>query len=403
MDLNTEGTEVSKTKKFLKHFHCKVNSITLAFVLIPMIMLAFGSNTLANKVINGVTTQVTLSFDGKVISFETDSFDLESAILEEGIFLGDKDAVIPEKDTKLSGGDMTAKIKRATPIVIEDEGISSFVVSGYEDPKTILEQNGVKVYEEDKVSMDLIFDFYSENALGKKILIKRAPVVYVIVDNGKKEFRTWNTIVMGVLDEKRVLIGDNDKVEPARNHYVFNGMTITIIRVAESEVKEREVIAYSEEVIEDITLEYGRSYVKQSGSNGEKEHTYRIISEDGAMVSKTLINTKVTSEPVNKITMKGTKPFNAGNHWNTIVAASNLHGVSASKMHRVMMCESGGNAYAGSYYKGLFQYAPGTWAGASAQYPGGVYAGASIYDPIAQIYVTAWKAGRQGWGAWGCQ
>ena len=403
MDLNKEGAEVSKTNKFLKHFHCKVNSIALALVIIPMITLAFGSNTLANKVVNGVTTEVTLSFDNEVITFETDSFDLRGAILEQGISIGENDAILPEGDTKLSGGNILARIRRAIPVTIDDDGRSILVTSGYEDINDILEQNNIKIYDEDIIYSELIFDFYRENTLGKKIVISRAPVVYINADNEEKEFRSWEDTVMSVLNEKGVLVGNNDKVDPSRSHYVFNGMTITIIRVAESEAKERETISYDSINEEDSTLEYGSTYVKQGGSNGEKEHTYKIISEDGVMVSKTLINTEIISEPTPQIIVKGTKPYRAGQYWDTIVNAANRYGVSASKMHRIMLCESGGNRYAGSYYKGLFQYAPSTWAGASTQYPGGVYAGASIYDSTAQIYVTAWKASVQGWGAWGCQ
>jgi uncharacterized protein YraI len=73
---------------------------------------------------------------------------------------------------------------------------------------------------------------------------------------------------------------------------------------------------------------------------------------------------------------------------------------SVDKMWSVMMCESGGNASAaggGGYYRGLFQYAPGTWAGNWNPYRNN-----SIWDAKSQIFATAraWNIGMQ--HAWGC-
>jgi uncharacterized protein YraI len=73
---------------------------------------------------------------------------------------------------------------------------------------------------------------------------------------------------------------------------------------------------------------------------------------------------------------------------------------STDKMWRVMMCESGGNARAsggGGRYLGLFQYAPGTWAGGWNPYRNN-----SMWDGRSQIFATAkaWSIGMQ--GHWSC-
>jgi uncharacterized protein YraI len=70
------------------------------------------------------------------------------------------------------------------------------------------------------------------------------------------------------------------------------------------------------------------------------------------------------------------------------------------KMWRVMMCESGGNPNAsggGGRWLGLFQYAPGTWAGGWNPYRAN-----SIWDAKSQIFATAkaWSIGMQ--SAWSC-
>lgn len=73
---------------------------------------------------------------------------------------------------------------------------------------------------------------------------------------------------------------------------------------------------------------------------------------------------------------------------------------TVDKMWRVMMCESGGSPRAsggGGAWLGLFQYAPGTWAGGWNPYRSN-----SIWDAKSQIFATAkaWSIGMQ--SAWSC-
>ena len=55
----------------------------------------------------------------------------------------------------------------------------------------------------------------------------------------------------------------------------------------------------------------------------------------------------------------------------------------------MMMLESGGRRSAGSRYKGLYQYYPGTWYG-----DWNPWRHESIYDGWAQIRATAYALGR---------
>jgi len=76
---------------------------------------------------------------------------------------------------------------------------------------------------------------------------------------------------------------------------------------------------------------------------------------------------------------------------------------------RILGCESNGNPDAYSPYSGtsgLFQFLPGTWAGAA---PSAGWSGHSVFDPEANIAVAAWLAnryqelGKGYWSAWGCR
>ncbi len=82
--------------------------------------------------------------------------------------------------------------------------------------------------------------------------------------------------------------------------------------------------------------------------------------------------------------------WNRNGAWRPLIKiAAARRGISARGLYRLMMAESGGRRYAGSLYKGLFQYYPGTWR---ARW--NPWRGESIYNGWAQIQATAYAIDR---------
>ena len=78
--------------------------------------------------------------------------------------------------------------------------------------------------------------------------------------------------------------------------------------------------------------------------------------------------------------------WNRRGEWKPLIEiAGRKYGVSRAGLYRMMMLESGGSRTAGSMYKGLFQYYPGTWAGSWNP-----WRHHSISDGWAQIRATAY-------------
>ena len=85
--------------------------------------------------------------------------------------------------------------------------------------------------------------------------------------------------------------------------------------------------------------------------------------------------------------------------WRSLVAAYFLPG-DVDQALRVISCESGGdpnaqNASSGA--AGLFQHIPAYWEARAAA---AGMSGASIYDPIANVAVSAYLVYTDGWGHW---
>ena len=63
---------------------------------------------------------------------------------------------------------------------------------------------------------------------------------------------------------------------------------------------------YTTNYVNDSYLEQGEEKIKQYGANGAKSVTYKIIEENGVIVSKDIISNDVYS-PLERIVIKGSK------------------------------------------------------------------------------------------------
>jgi len=383
---------------FLKHRY-----VALAiFCAIIYLAISRSPQVLGSSIVAEVNTQVKIYFDNQEKTLTTNQNTVEGALSQAGIPLQKNDITKPPLNTLLNGQNQDISVIRALPVLISDNNQEHLAYSAYENESDILKQLNIETFPEDRVSSNLIMDPADENAVGQKVTIVRAPVYTVHVDGNDQIIHSWGTTVGEVIKDK-VTLGQRDIVEPSVGVSSGNVREITVTRINFVETEENVAIPYETIIQKDYTTYKGQTKVIQEGENGQKNQKIRIVYHNGQVVDRIILSTEIIINSKARIVGEGVKPYNAGMWWNTIVAAGSTWGVDPLGLYNVMICESGGNPFSGSYYKGLFQYSPDTWAGASASYPGGSYRGAAITDGNAQIYVTAWKVSRGGWSAWGCK
>jgi hypothetical protein len=193
----------------------------------------------------------------------------------------------------------------------------------YTNSESMTQSLGVTLYPEDRIS------YFPDPSygLGSKIVVQRANVVTVSDAGVETTYRTWKNTVREVLEENHVSIGDKDTVDVSldqkisslaydktrgvvaregRNEAPLMGK-INITRVAETEIKERENISFSTTTKKDPDMERGTTRVDTAGENGIRELTYLVRRENGSEISRSLVKTEVTKEPIDKIIYEGTK------------------------------------------------------------------------------------------------
>ncbi|MEI8143139.1 MAG: G5 domain-containing protein [Candidatus Berkelbacteria bacterium] len=147
----------------------------------------------------------------------------------------------------------------------------------------------------------------SEMQMGGVIDLYRAPI-YTVVDGKKSyQYRSWAKNVGELFSEKKIEIGDDDKVSPALNADLNLGMKIVINRVAKTTVEVPEPINFSVVKQFNNTWEKGQKAVIQKGVAGVKKKYYLVTREDGVEISRQYLRSEVATAPINEIDEVGTK------------------------------------------------------------------------------------------------
>ena len=265
------------------------------------------------------------------------------------------------------------------------------IFQGSPQALTIVEafsQAGVEYYPEDIVT---VFPDPSLG-LGSIITVQRAMPINLI--DGKKSYvvRTWENTVKDILSEKKITLGDDDRVSPTLATPLQMNMTIAITRVARTNITETEKIFYKTTIEKDYSQFVGTNTILTQGKNGERLNTFLVIREDGELISKTLIGTVVSVGVQNARVRQGALnqvTSTCAKYKDWVVDASSKNGINPNSLFYRMLKESSCNplSVAVAGYQGLLQYNPSLWVSLSAD---AGYSGASIWSAKSQIYTTAW-------------
>lgn len=269
----------------------------------------------------------------------------------------------------------------------------------------ILEDAGIKVSTEDKVSHDL--EKKVDNS--QEIVVDTARNVTIKTKDGEKVVKTASNDASEVLKDAGLKTDNDDKVlsEKGGNGRITK-ITVTFVTVKD-ETKEEE-IPFETTYEDDASLEQGKEITEQEGHIGKKTIVETIVYEDDTAKERNKKSEVINTEAKNAIIKRGTKvtqtkPTYGQSNYGGSVRLSNGNtagvtgseaaqemarrtGVSASTWETIIARESNGNpnAYNPSGASGLFQTMPG-WGST-----------ATVADQI-DAATRAYNA--QGLGAWG--
>lgn len=222
-----------------------------------------------------------------------------------GIELNEGDIVEPSLDAAIEEDDFRINVYRAAPVVIQDEDRRVPALSAAQTSRSIVNQVGVEVYPEDIVVTEPSRDFLRDG-IGSKVTIRRSTPVVLNLYGSSLSTRTHAKTVGELLSEKHVVISDNDTVKPSLDSPLEPNTQIFVTRFGIEVISIEEGVPMPVEVVEDNSLSYGSTAIRQRGSDGKKTVTYELEMENGREVGRKIIQEVVTVQPVKQIMARGT-------------------------------------------------------------------------------------------------
>jgi uncharacterized protein YabE (DUF348 family) len=246
-----------------------------------------------------------VSHDGVKQSVPTRERTVGALLKKLNITVAARDRVEPSLSTAIVQDNFRINIYRAIPVTIYDGSATTTAFSAGATPRSIIASTGMNIYPEDRVTAQPAVNLVASHTIGTQIIINRATPITLNVYGTVLSLRTHTKTVGDLLRVKKVKLGPKDSVQPVASTPVTPNMQVFVLRKGTQIVAETQTIAAPQQVVTDESLSFGTTVVRQQGSNGTQVLTYQVNTQNGVEVSRTLLQTVVTVQPVTQIVARG--------------------------------------------------------------------------------------------------
>ncbi len=261
--------------------------ICLVLCIASLLTTVSGANTI-RVILDGIEYEVT--------THRTNTGDI---LIQSGLDI-DSDSYIDDSELESRGVINVNTICNVTII----DGDKEYKTKAHGTVADAIAQAGLEMSPYDKVSGCELTDYVSDDLV---ITINRAFSVMISVDGDIATVHMTKGTVADALDTAVITADDDDIISRPLDEILTENCSIKITRVEYVTRDESQVIKFKEKTEKTNTLNKGQSKIKQKGENGEKVLTYEDKYIDGKLAESTLVNTKITKEPVEQIKLVGTK------------------------------------------------------------------------------------------------
>lgn len=281
------------------------------FIPVALVFLIFFAGLITVILSNGKpvlasdTHTVLISYDDKHETIPTRATSVEDFLQRVGIVLNEGDIVEPSIDTPITEDNFHVNVYRGRPVVVVDGEQRIFALSAATTERSIARQAGVEVYPEDILVSKMTTEFLDDGTIGKQVVITRATLTNLNVYGTQIAVRSHAKTVGELLTEKQVVLSADDTVTPTADTPLSAASQIFVTRSGTEIVTKEEPIRMEVKYVEDSSLSFGTTAVRQRGSDGTRLVTYQIQTVNGQEVGRTVIQTVTAKEPVTQIVARG--------------------------------------------------------------------------------------------------
>ena len=352
------------------------------------------------------SSHVVFIFDnGKRQTIDTRAATVGDLIKKLPLGLISQDVIEPDPSTPIIEDNFRINIYRARPVTIVVGGQKSVVLTGQRSARVIAASAGLSVYPEDLATFAP--GKISQGVLGEEVVVKRSKPVFLNLYGTPLKLRTLATTVAGLLAEKQIVLASGDSVKPSLNTRLTSKTQVFVLRKGTKIETVSQTIPAPTQIVNDPTLTFGVTVVRQPGSAGKRLITYAVSTQNGKKI-RTQIQAAIVEDPVPQVVARGTN-VDIPTNKTTIMADAGLSSSDYAYANFIISHESG---WCYTKWQGQYGYCPayhGTPSsfigyGLCQSTPGNKMASAGAdwaWNPVTQMkWCNGYAEGRYGsWAA----
>lgn len=274
--------------------------LVLGMAIVGTVVLAKGGNTYSES-----SAHVVFLYDkGKKTTLNTRAETVGALVDKLSLRLLPEDVVEPARDTPIEEDNFRINIYRARPVTVVDTASRTVTLTAKKSPRSVAESAGLPVYAEDEVSFAA--GDIDKNILGEQVVVKRATPVNLNLYGEPLLLRTHKKTVADLLKEKEINLEQGDTLQPGPETPVTPNLQVFVSRMGVKIETVEEAIPAPEQVINDASLSFGATVVRQAGAPGKRVVTYEIQTQNGREIGRRAIQRGIAQHPVPRIVAKGT-------------------------------------------------------------------------------------------------
>jgi resuscitation-promoting factor RpfB len=196
---------------------------------------------------------------------------------------------------------MQLRIHRSLPLTVDDGNLPFIIRTTADTVGEALREAEITLYLGDRVQPSL----GSQVSSGLRVFIERSTPIGLTVDGRSLKTRTRAKTVGDALAELKIGVAGQDIVQPALGEAVVQDLQIAITRVREEIAVSEEIIPFETRFEPDPNLEIDTQQVVNDGAPGINRQRFRIRYENGAEVSRELLDSWVAQEATQRMIAYG--------------------------------------------------------------------------------------------------
>jgi uncharacterized protein YabE (DUF348 family) len=269
--------------------------LVLGLIIVGLVVYSKGGHTYTQS-----DYHVVFVFDnGKKRTVDTQAPTVGSLIGRLNLHLIPQDVVEPSLDTPIVEDNFRINIYHARPVTIVDGTDKSVTLTAQKSARVVAQSAGLHVNPEDIASFSQ--GDIRNNVIGEQVVISRATPISLNLYGTQVASYTQGRTVAQMLREKHITLDNGESVDPDVKTPITPNMQIFILAKGSKVETTQEDIPFPTQQVNDFTLSFGTTVVRQKGALGKQAVTYLITAKKDGTTDKKVIQQAVIQAPVPQV------------------------------------------------------------------------------------------------------